>query len=60
MAKNNLRFTRNIRHIERCFSWNGSEDRLKERIERSNFIKDVRSKLKTKKISIMRGLREFT
>lgn len=36
--------------IEKFFYWNGCEDALKQSIERSRYVKKVRSKLMKKKL----------
>lgn len=35
--------------IEKCFCWNGCEDKLHDCIERSKFVKNVRKQLTKKK-----------
>lgn len=36
---------------DRAFFWNGCEDHLKDSIDRSDFVKEIRCKITSKKLS---------
>lgn len=42
--------TQNFHKTDRIFSWNGNDDELRKRIEKSSFVRDVRKKLAKKSL----------
>ena len=50
MIRIDKNITQSLQKIEKFFSWNGCDDELKKRIEKSIFVRNIRNQLAKKSL----------